>query len=134
MKTEKIKSIIENSDMVKMQKNIAIGFITRAEMREKENSEDRLLIEQVSREKHISEVLYTTDKVKIYSVNGKNEWGIKYPIRSIFLNKKDTWERSCTVSPDFDTAFLCYLEKRHIGDNTDFTFFALRMLGIELEE
>jgi hypothetical protein len=134
MNTEKLKEIVEKSDMLKLQKNVTIGFISRAEQYENRKAEDRLLIEQVANEKKLSEILYSSDSVKIYSIFGKEDWDIKFPIRSIFVNKKGVWERSCTVSPSFEIAFLVYMEKKHLGNNSQFVDFALKMLEIKIDE
>ena len=126
--------LIENSDLNRIQKLTAKGFIERNLEREKLNKEDRTLIEQVANQKKISEVLYSTDEVKIYSVYGKGDWEVKYPIRSIFVDSKGKWRKNSTVAPTFEVAYLLYLQVKHLGDNSDFTEFALKMLEIKLEE
>ena len=106
------------------------GFIDRAKYEQERKSEDRKLIEQVANEKKLSEVILSTDEVKIYTVIGKSEWDILYPFRSIYLNKKGNWERINTVSPNFDLAFLTYLQYKYIGSNSQFVDFAMKMLEI----
>lgn len=120
--------------MVEMQKIIALGFINRAEIFENQKSEDRLLIEQVANERKLSEILYSSDEVKIYSIIGEDDWDIKFPIKSIFVNKKGVWERNCIVSPSIDIAYLVYLEKKYLGLNSQFVDFALKMLEIKIED
>lgn len=136
MNTQKLKDLVETSDMVQFQKNMTIGLLSRIEEQETKKIEDRLLIEKVANEKKTFKILYSSDEVKIYSIlHGKDDWDVKYPVRSIFLNsKKGIWERVCTVSPSFDTAFLNYLENKYLGSNSRFTDFALKMLEIKIEE
>jgi hypothetical protein len=129
----KITELIDNSELPRFQKLIAKGFIQRNLEAEQKASETLALIKEVGKEKNINEVLLSSDEVKIYSVSGKGEWEIKYPIRSIY-KKDDKWVRNSVVSPDFDTAYLSYLQHKHLGANSDFSFFAMKMLGIELED
>lgn len=131
---EKLKHLISNSDLSELQKLSLIGFVERAKEDNKKSQEDRQLIEQVANVKNLSEVVLSTDEVKIYTVRGKDEWDIESPYRSIFLDKKGTWSRSCTVSPTFDIAFLVYLQNKYIGENSDFVDFAMKMLDIKIEE
>ena len=98
MTTEKIKELVNNSELPQLQKNVMNGFIDRAKDEQKRKREDRQLIEQVANEKKLSEVVLSTDEVKIYTVSGKDEWDIKYPFRSIYVGKKGTWERSQSSS------------------------------------
>ena len=134
MNTEKLKEVIENSDMVRLQKIVAKAFISRAEQYENKKEEDRLLIEQVANENKLSEVIVSTDEVKIYTISSSDEWDVKYPFRIIYLNKKGVWERIYTVSPNLDLAYLSYLEYKHLGLNSQFVQFAMKMLEIPNEE
>lgn len=133
MTTDKIKELINNSEIPTIQKNSLNGFIDRAKEQQEEKRQDRELIEKVAYEKKLSEVVLSTDEVKIYTVSGKDEWDIKYPFRSIYLSKKGTWERTNTVSPTFDLAFLVYLQHKYLGLNSQFTDFAMKMLEIPNE-
>lgn len=135
MDIEKLRKIIMHNDEVSiLQTSMMLTFVSLAkELQDKRNA-DYMLIEQTSREPKISEVVLSTDEVKIYTVSGKNEWDIKYPYRSIFLNSKGVWERSGTVSPSLDLAYLVYLENKHLSPNSKFTDFAIKMLEIKLEE
>jgi len=130
MITEKIKELILNSTENQIQKNFMVGFISRAEEAQRIKNEDRQLIEQVANENNLSEVILSTDEVKIYTVRGKEEWDIKYPFRCIYLHESNTWKRATTVSPSLELAFLVYLEKKHLGDNSQFVDFAMKMLEI----
>lgn len=134
MFTEKLKELVNNSDKPQMQKNVMIGLITRAEQEENAKQETRQLIEQVTNRNNISEIIISTNEVKIYTVNGKDDWDIKYPYRSIFVNKKGVWERATTVSPSLDIAYLIYLQHKHIGINSQFADFAIKMLDINIED
>ncbi len=132
--TKKLIDHINNTELLQLQKNVLIGLIKQAEERQEKLRADRELIAKIANEKKLSEILLSNDEVKIYSVYGKDEWDVKYPVRSIFLNKKGVWERSGTVSPNFDVAFLIYLENKHLGANSKFVDFALKMLEIKLPE
>jgi hypothetical protein len=133
MQTEFIKELIKNSQLNQLQKNVFCGFIERAEIEQEKNKSDRLLIENIASEKKLSEIIFSNDDVKIYTVYGMEEWDTKYPFRSIFLNEKGNWERSNTVAPNFDLAYLVYLEKKHLGFNSQFVDFATKMLEIKLD-
>ena len=71
MTTDKIKEVINNSELSQLQKNVMKGFIERAKEEQEMKREDRQLIEQVANEKKLSEVILSTDEVKIYTVSGK---------------------------------------------------------------
>lgn len=139
MNTEKLKEFINNSDSSRIQKIAMTGFITRAEESEDKNSEDRQLVIDIANEKRLSEIVLSNDEVKIYKVSPNHtnkdgdDWNIKYPYRSIFKNKNGKWERSCTVSPSLDTAYLVYLENKYLGYNSRFSEFAIKMLEIKIE-
>jgi hypothetical protein len=128
--TDKIKEFVNNSGLPQMQKNVMTGFIDRAKDEQERKREDRQLIEQVAKEKKVLKVILSTDEVKIYTVFGKDEWDIKYPFRSIYLNKEGTWGRTNTVSPTLDLAYLVYLQSKHLGINSQFVDFAMKMLEI----
>lgn len=134
MTTEKIKEFVNNSELPQLQKNLMNGFIDRAKDEQERKRLDRQLIEQVANEKKLSEVILSTDEVKIYTVSGKDEWDIKYPFRSIYVGKKGTWEKSHTVSPNLDLAYLVYLQYKHLGLNSQFVDFAMKMLEIPNEQ
>ena len=129
MTTEKSKEFVNNSELPQLQKNIMNGFIDRAKEEQERRREDRQLIEDVACERKISEVILSTDEVKIYTVSGK-EWDIKYPFRIIYKSKEGTWVRCNTASPNIDTAYLVYLQYKHLGLNSQFVDFAMKMLEI----
>ena len=133
MNTERLERLIESDEHSnQLQKNILKGFILRAKDKETERTEVRDLIEQVANEKKLASVVVSTDEVKIYTVYGKDEWDIKYPFRSIYF-KDGKWNRTSTVNPTLDTAFLAYLSYKYQGGNSQFTDFALKMLEIKIE-
>jgi hypothetical protein len=136
MNTDKLKELINNSDSNQVHKNIMIGFIDRVNETESKYREDRKLIEEVGGVKHLDEVILSNDDVKIYTVtpSEKDERETKYHYRSIVKNKDGKWTRSCTVSPTFDIAYLVYLENKHIGLNSQFSEFAMKMLVINIED
>lgn len=128
---EALKELVNATEWRQLQKNVMNGFIDRAKGEQDRKHEDRQLIEQVTDEKNLSEVVLSTDEVKIYTVRGKGEWDVKYPYRSIYAGKDGTWVRCNMVSPTLDVAYLVYLENKHLGANSNFTHFASKMLGIQ---
>jgi hypothetical protein len=130
MIADKIKELVSNSEFSQTQKIGMIGFVERAAEYEIRKGEDRKLIREIFLQDNLSEVVFSTDEVKIYKVIGKGEWEIKYPFRSIYVNKKGEWERISIVSPTLDMAYLVYLQHKHIGLNSQFAEFATKMLGI----
>lgn len=135
-KKDKLIELVNNNDLPSIQKNILNGFIERAYADEVKHIEDRVLCERISNES-VSKVLYSTDEVKIYKINpsGKDDWSVKYPFRLIYLDQKfNKWFRASSISPTFDIAFLVYLKDKYLGVNSDFVFFATRMLGINMDE
>lgn len=130
MKTDKINEIIRtNTDLNQMTKNVMLGFIARCAERDEQRQYDRQLINEVTRENKLDEVILSANDVKIYTVSGNDEWDIKYPYRSIYLNTKDNkWHACHTVSPTLDMAYLVYLQNKHLGANSQFVDFAIKML------
>lgn len=130
MNTSRLVELVKASSNNEFQKGLDLAFIARAEEDYNKKRQDVLLIEQVSGAKKVSEVLLSNDEVKIYTISGKDEWDIKYPYRSIFLNKKGVWETTNVVSHSFDLAFLIYLQAKQLGHNSQFLDFAMKMLEI----
>lgn len=133
MVIEKIKELVDSSELPQLQKRLINSFIEGAKDEQEKEREDRQLIEQVAREKKLAEVILSTDEVKIYTVGGRDEWDIKYPFRFIYVDKKGTWERGAAVSPSLDLAYLVYLQCKHLGLNSQFVDFAMKMLEIPNE-
>jgi hypothetical protein len=127
MKGDKIKELIQASELPNILKLKSCGFIDYAsEQREKE-LQDIKLITDVSGVKSVSEIVLSFEDVKIYTVNGKDKWDIKYPYRIIY-KQNDVWLSCNIVSPNLDTAMLYYLEHKYLGLNGHFVGFATRML------
>lgn len=129
---ENIKQLIEESDSNALFKKVANRYIDGAENIFSIERKNRELVETVAREKQILDILYASDEVIFYTVYGNDEWSVKYPVRSIYKNNKDNWERCATVAPTMDTAYLVYLENKQ--DARGFADFALKMLDIKLED
>jgi len=79
----------------------------------------------------IDSIIYSGENVIIYKVIPKDteHWDTKYPYIYIIL-KNEKWSRLTTVSPDFNFCFLYYLEEKHLGLNSQFAQFAMKMLGV----
>ena len=132
---DKLKHLCaEDKTLTKVHKIIIDAFIDRADEQETSRIKTQQLIESIAHEKHILDIVLSTDDVKIYTVGGKDEWEIKYPYRCIILDKNGKWKRCSTVSPTFDIALLVYLQNKHIGENSQFADFAIKMLNINLED
>ena len=129
---ENIKRLIAESDNNTLFKTIANRYIDGVEDMLSTRSLNRELVETVAREKHLLDILYASDEVIFYTVYGYDEWSIKYPVRSIYKNDKDNWERCATVAPTMDTAYLVYLENKK--NARCFADFALKMLDIKLDD
>jgi hypothetical protein len=136
MKLDTLNELVDNSELGQLQKNITKGFLARANDYELERAEKRDLIEKIYGNVAIDEIVLATDEVIIFKTlfrkRDGHEWDTKYPFRSILL-KNGKWERNSTVSPSLDTAFLCYLEGKYLGGNSNFTEFAMKMLEIKIE-
>lgn len=130
---DKLKELVGNSELNLREKMLLNAFIDRATDGNQKRSQDRKLIEQVANEKNLSEVIISTDDVKIYKISGIDEFDIKYPYRLIYLNKEGIWKRAQTVSPDLDVSLLVYLEYKYLGFNGRFAEFAIKMLGMTIE-
>ena len=129
---EIIKQIIEESNHTSSTKTLAnrhVDYLASILSIEEKNYQ---LIKTVAREKYLFDILYASDEVIFYLVFGDDEWSEKYPVRFIYKNDKDNWERCATVAPTMDTAYLVYLEDKQKARG--FADFALKMLDIKLED
>ena len=132
---QKLIDLIENSNANQMQKNVMKGFVNRSGELADKRKGDFALIEILDKYNTPLKVVLSTDDVIIYTVTGKDdEWNIKYPYRVIYKNDNGNWHKVDTVSPTFDIAYLNYLERKYIGGNSQFADFAMKMLGIKIEE
>lgn len=126
-----IRNLIAFSNWPALQKAATLGFIDRMDEAERKRQEDRLLIEEIGKVDNISEVILSTDDMKIFSVRpSKLGWDEKYPYRSIYRDEKLAWNRVGTVSPSFEIAFLVCLQHKQLGANSQFAEFAVKMLNI----
>lgn len=130
--TDKIIDLIIKSDLSPITKSMAKGFVERSVDQVNEKNKIRKIIEGESEDSrtYISDIVYYSDEVIIYTASGNSDWDKKYPFRSIFLNKKGEWEKTNVVSYNFETAFLVYLQYKHLGANSQFVDFARKMLEI----
>ena|SRR5690349_1695956 len=134
MNTTKLEELIDNSDLNQLQKDITRGFISRAKEYEYNYSKDRELIEKIYSNKIYFTIVISTEEVKIFQLlNPKDKWDIKYPFRSIYLDKDNNWRRVVKVSPSVDAAYLCYLENKYLNSGSGFADFALKMLEMRYE-
>ena len=133
MKNQRIKKLVEESEMPKLQKNVINRFLDWASEEKEKIESDLNLIRGVDRNCKVSKILLSNDEVKIYTVENDDPWDILYPIRTVYLNKDNIWVRNDSVSPNLDIAFLSYLQEKHLGPNSQFTFFAMKMLNLNQE-
>jgi len=130
----KLKELVNNSELLTIQKLRFNGFIDKYTELEDKKSRDVSLIESITHSRNVSRVILSNEDVIIYTVFGKDEWDVKYPFRSVYLNKDGKWKQSNTVSPSLDLAYLVYLQHKHLGYNSQFVDFAIKMLEITLPE
>lgn len=135
MNTDRLLQLIEESDMVQMQKNVSRGFVHRAKENEDKRAEARELIEKVYNKCTLEDISIITDEFIIFKIIGRkgDEFDIKYPYRSIFF-KDNKWYRIHTVCTSIDEALLAYLGEKYLGSNNTFAYFAMKMLEIKIEE
>ena len=129
----KLEDLINGSDMNQLQKNVSLGFVSRAKEGEEQRRDLKKLVEEITKVKNLDAIVLSIDEVIIYTVRNGSEWDTKYPFRSIYFDG-EKWQRVNTVSPSLDVAFLCYLEYKYLNANSRFTDFALKMLEIKIEE
>ena len=134
MNTDKLKSLIETSELNQMQKNIHLGFVARAEDYENNNAEVRELIKIITNEKKSFGVVLSSDEIKMYEVlNSNDEWDIKYPFRCIYFDGKN-WKGLNTICDTKDNCYLMYIGEKYLGGNNQFGDFAMKMLEIKVKE
>ena len=135
MKTDRLEQLIEESDMVQMQKNVCKRFIFRAKEVEDKRSEVRDLIEKVYGKCTLESIPIITDDFIVFKIIGRkdDEWDTKYPYRGIFF-KDDKWNRIHTVCTSVDEVLLTYLGEKYLGGNSQFADFAMKMLNMKIED
>ena len=126
---EKLKELIENSNLSKIERIQAVAFITKAAKEQEAETETINLIEDISEEKVDNVLLLIAEDFIIYT--RRNNKANQYPIRSIYRNNEGFWKRNPCVNDNFDRAMLKCLEMKHLGYNSEFTEFACKMLVIE---
>jgi hypothetical protein len=127
---EKLKQLIENSNLSKIERIKMTAFITKAAIEQESETETINLIGYVSEEKADCVLLKTEDFI-IYSKRNDRSLENEYPIRSIYKDALGVWRRNPNVSDNFDKAMLKCLEMKHLGYNSQFAEFACKMLGVE---
>lgn len=132
MRTDILKTLVANSEMSTLQKNMLQGFISRAEEDKGNYDLKRDLIEKIGKEKYIEEIIISTEDLIAYKVHpkGETDWETLYPYRFIYY-KGGNWTRCNTVCHSIDVALLTFLGCKYLKDDNDFAFFASKMLGIE---
>jgi len=127
---EKLKELIENSNLSKIERIKMLAFITKAAKEQEAETEITTIIGYVSEEK-VESVLLKTEDFIIYSKRNDRAFENEYPIRSIYNDGLGVWRRNPCVNDNFDKAMLKCLEMKYLGYNSQFTEFACKMLGIE---
>jgi hypothetical protein len=135
MNVENLISLIDKSEIPNMQKNHYRGFVLRAKEELHNAAIDKVLIEKVANEKNRFDLILSTDEVKIYKIfEPKDILYEKNPFKSIFKNSKGEWRSTHAIYPTLDTAYLGYLDYKHLGSNSQFLSFAIKMLEIKIED
>lgn len=130
-----VTTILSNSNIRDFDKNIINRFISNLEcdifkLQEKFKlaDNDKQLIEEVTKMKMDIDIILSTEDVVIYKVASKKDWYLQYPYRAIYRNKEGNWVQIKTVMQNLDIAYLNYLEHKHLGLNSQFAEFAIKML------
>lgn len=133
MNTDKIKDIILNTqELTQIEKNVAIRNINDYNLKKTKEAEDLILIDlfKDSPKNQIKNILVSTDNLKIYDVM-RPECYKKAPfIKCIYKNKANKWVKIDYAFPNIDYVYIFYLEHKYLGNNSQFSIFALKMLGI----
>lgn len=130
---EPIITLIEESFLPKVQKNIWKGFIIRVKNDELERQEAISKIETVGQDKHVTEIVLLTDEVIIYKVAPRNEFDRDAPFRVVYKNEREKWTSTHIASPTFEVAFLSYLGDKYDGANSQFVYYAQKMLSLKTD-
>lgn len=131
---ELLNDLIEKTELPSMQKRRLKGLVQFAHEEKEQSQIDRKFVEETASEKHLVDIVLKTDSIIIYAVYGSDDWAVKYPYRSIYLNKKHQWQRCGTVSHSLESAFLIAIGERQLGGNSNFYSFAAKMLELETPE
>ncbi len=131
---EKLNKLVDKSEFSPLEKLQAGRFLHQSNNLVKLEKCQIDLVEIIAGQKtKIEIIIYSGEDVIIYKVIPKDSehWDTKYPYRYIILKNKK-WSRGTTVSPDFNSCFLYYLEEKHLGLNSQFAEFAMKMLGVNI--
>jgi len=131
---EILNELIDKSELGTLQKRQTKGLIQYAYEERHQAQEDRKFVEEITGEKHISDIVLKTDSIIIYTVYGNDDWAVKYPFRSIFLNDKGKWQRCSMVSHSLESALLIAIGEKQLGSNSNFYHFAAKMLDLKNPE
>lgn len=129
---EKLNELVDKSEFAPIEKMQAGRFLHQSDNLLKLDRDQRDLVENVAGVTiKIDSIIYSGEDVIIYKVIPKDSehWDTKYPYRYIIL-KNEKWSRGTNVTPDFNSCFLYYLEEKHLGLNSQFAQFAMKMLGV----
>jgi hypothetical protein len=127
---EKLKELIENSNLSEIEKSQMVEFVTKSDVEEKIKTKDKFLIETTT-EHDVDNILFACDYFIIYTKRNDSFFEDGYPVRSIYRDNRGFWSKSISINNNFDRAMLKCLEMKHLGYNSEFTEFACKMLGIE---
>lgn len=134
--SEKLKDLVDTSTLSSIQKLQLHTFIDRATDRELDKAQSYDLIARTSSEK-ANNIVISTNDVKIFTVQptgNSEDWSRLYPYRVIYKDdSRGKWRRVATVSPTLDVALLVYLSHKHLGEGSQFTDFAAKMLNIKID-
>lgn len=126
--------LIDRSELSTIRKHQTKALVQFAYEERDQNQTDRKFVEETASEKHVSDIVFKSDSIIIYTVYGNDDWSVKYPFRSIYLDKKQQWRRCGTVSHSLESAFLIAIGERQLGSNSQFHGFAAKMLELETPE
>jgi hypothetical protein len=126
-----LERLVNESDLNQRDKMISMGFINRAQDSLDRAQEIRTIVESFTTNRF--DIVLHSDEVIIYKIESKDEWDIKYPYRVVYKDVSNNWERVSTVSPTMDVAYLNYLTLKYLGNNSQFAYFAIKMLDIEIK-
>ena len=131
---ETLIDLIDKSELSTIRKHQTKALVQFAYEERTQNQADRKFVEETANEKHLSDIVLKTESIIIYTVYGNDDWAVKYPFRSIYLDKKQQWRRCGTVSHSLESAFLIAIGEKQLGGNSQFYGFAAKMLELETPE
>lgn len=143
-KTENILKLIADSGYSGHDKNQMASFVKTASTNEKQHINDLNIIDYTCDDIYdgclkIKKIVLSTDDVKIYKIVAKengfdddsNHFHNSNPFRLIYKKSEGNWVGCGTVASSLDEALLVYLQYKHLGENSQFSEFASRMLYLK---